>query len=260
MTAARLRQGRARELPELADELAAWAASLPARSCRAASTVPPHRRPRAASGADLGPSARGAREGRLPSGRTTCRARSIVKSQRERIVDATAAIVAEKGLAGLTIPEIARRANVSHQTFYEIYATKHDAFLGAQKVGMHQALRVTVEAYDSARPRTGRAAVAAGLRALIDYLVSEPAHAHLTLVDTFGASPEAIEIREQRAATSSRAYLRPGYELAPTRRRGAGRSPPRRSPAACGRCCTTTSSSSACRSCTTRRRSSSTSR
>ncbi len=54
--------------------------------------------------------------------------------------------VAAKGLAGLTIPEIARRANVSHQTFYEIYPTKHDAFLGALKVSMHQALLV------SARP------------------------------------------------------------------------------------------------------------
>ena len=73
----------------------------------------------------------------------------VVKSQRERIVDATAAIVAEKGFAGLTIPEIASRANVSHETFYEMYPTKHDAFLGAQKVGLHQALRVTVEAYEA---------------------------------------------------------------------------------------------------------------
>ena len=79
----------------------------------------------------------------------------VVKSQRERIVDATAAIVAEKGFAGLTIPEIASRANVSHETFYEMYPTKHDAFLGAQKVGLHQALRVTVEAYERARRRSG---------------------------------------------------------------------------------------------------------
>ena len=38
--------------------------------------------------------------------------------------------------------------------------------------------------------------VAAGLRALLDYLASEPAHAHLTLVDTFAASP-----RRSRSAT-----------------------------------------------------------
>ncbi len=158
------------------------------------------------------PSARALAQGRLPSGRHALPRKFIVNSQRERIVDATAATVAAKGLAGLTIPEIARRANVSHQTFYEIYDTKHDAFLGALKVGMHQALLVTAEAYEAHSEDWPRA-VAAGLRALIDYLVSEPAHAHLTLVDTFAASPEAIEIRDSALHAFS-AYLSPGYELA----------------------------------------------
>ena len=136
-----------------------------------------------------------------------------MQNQRERIVDATAATVAAKGLAGLTIPEIARRANISHQTFYEIYPTKHDAFLGALKVGMHQALRVTAEAYDAHAEDWPRA-IAAGLRALIEYVTSEPAHARLTLVDTFAASPEAIDIRD-RALRYFYARLTPGYELAP---------------------------------------------
>ena len=30
----------------------------------------------------------------------------------------------------------------------------------------------------------------------MDFVCSEPSHAHLTLVDTFGASPEATEIRQ----------------------------------------------------------------
>jgi AcrR family transcriptional regulator len=136
-----------------------------------------------------------------------------VKSQRERIVDATAAIVSEKGLAGLTIPEIASRANVSHETFYEMYPTKHDAFLGAQKVGLHQALRITAQAVEPYRS-DWLGGIATGMRVLIAYLQTEPAHAHLTLVDTFGASPEAIEIRES-ALQAFTAYLRPGYELAP---------------------------------------------
>jgi hypothetical protein len=52
------------------------------------------------------------------------------------------------------------------------------------------------------------------MRALVDYVRSEPAHAHLTLVDTFGASPAAIEIRES-ALVGFTTYLRPGFELAP---------------------------------------------
>jgi AcrR family transcriptional regulator len=149
----------------------------------------------------------------LPSGRSDLPRQVIVKSQQERIVDATAAIVAEKGLAALTIPEIARRANVSHQTFYDIYPSKHDAFLGAQKVGMHTAFTLAVEAYEARMPDWPRG-IAAGLRALIDYLVSEPAHAHLSIVDTFGASPGTIETRDE-ILRGFATYFIPGFDLAP---------------------------------------------
>jgi AcrR family transcriptional regulator len=243
VTAARLRQGRVGELPGLADELAAWAAYYPVKLPAGLRVPPPAPRGRqrsreesgegpeqgsgqagsAGNDAELQPGrlgrTGGARsdralraEGRLPSGRHDLPRQFIVKNQRERIVDATAAIVAEKGLANLTIPEIARRANVSHQTFYEMYPTKHDAFLGTQKVGLHQALLVTVQAYEDNKDDWPRG-VAAGLRALLGYLASEPAHAHLILVDTFAASPEAIEIRDTSIHAFA-AYLQPGYHYA----------------------------------------------
>ncbi len=224
VTAARLRQGRVGELPGLADELAAWAACYPVKlpaGLAAPTPAPPTEEESEQSdeAADQGsaragsPSDRALRaEGRLPSGRHDLPRQFIVQNQRERIVDATAAIVAEKGLASLTIPEIARRANVSHQTFYEMYPTKHDAFLGTQKVGLHQALLVAVQAYEENKDDWPRG-VAAGLRALLDYLASEPAHAHLILVDTFAASPEAIEIRDTSIHAFA-AYLQPGYHQA----------------------------------------------
>ncbi len=214
VTAARLREGRTGELPGLADQLTSWAASYPPKlPAGLDSSSPASRRRGKAVPPELASERALRAEGRLPSGRHDLPRQFIVKSQRERIVDATAAIVAAKGLAGLTIPEIARRASVSHQTFYEMYPTKHDAFLGAQKVGLHQALLVTVEAYEAHKDNWPHA-VAAGLRALIDYLSGEPAHAHLTLVDTFAASPEAIEIRDT-ALHAFAAYLRPGYALSP---------------------------------------------
>lgn len=230
VTAARLRRGQARTLPGLADDLAAWAESYPARmpgGLVPASATTRRRRDIAAAGARAGAEGDGdgdgaaaliserARqaEGRLPSGRHDLPRQFIVKNQRERIVDATAAIVAEKGLAGLTIPEIARRANVSHQTFYEMYPTKDDAFLGAQKVGLHQALGIAVRAYE-AQGDDWPLGVAAGIRALLDYLASEPAHAHLTVVDTFAASPSATEIRDTGLHAFA-AYLQPGYHHAP---------------------------------------------
>jgi AcrR family transcriptional regulator len=209
VTAERLRSGRVDELGRVVDELAAWAASYPRRVPDGLVTAAITRRE--PTGGRASERARAA-EGRLPSGRSDLPRQFIVKSQRERIVDATAAIVAEKGLAALTIPEIASRANISNQTFYSIYGSKDEAFLGAQKIGMHQALGVAVAAYEAAGPDWPRA-VAAGLRALIDFLASEPAYAHLVLVDTFAANPKAIEIRNEsmRAFAS---YLHPGHALA----------------------------------------------
>ncbi|HUB72827.1 MAG TPA: TetR/AcrR family transcriptional regulator, partial [Solirubrobacteraceae bacterium] len=122
ITGARLRAGRARKMPALADELTAWASCYP-QQLPEGLQAPAARRPPTPSAAAPSERARRA-EGRLPSGRSDLPRQFIVNSQRERILDATAAIVAEDGLDGLTIPKIARRANVSHQTFYDNYASK----------------------------------------------------------------------------------------------------------------------------------------
>ncbi len=219
VTAARLRQHRAQELPALTDQMAAWASCYPVKL--PAGLEPPKTPRRTAKDSGEEPTRRPSEralqaEGRLPSGRHDLPRHFIVKNQRERIVDATAEIVAEKGLEALTIPEIARRANVSHQTFYEMYPTKQDAFLGAQKVGLHQALGIAVEAYETYTDDWPRGQ-AAGMRALLDYLASEPAHAHLTIVDTFAASPLATEIRDTGLHAFA-SYLVPGFHFPAGRR------------------------------------------
>jgi AcrR family transcriptional regulator len=220
ITAKRLRNGRERELPELAEPLRAWAGCYPA--CLPAGLRAPelsaeaHPQGAASSGGEAALSERARRaEGPLPSGRHDLPREAIAKSQQERIVDATAEIVSEQGLGALTIPAIAKRANVSNQTFYSFYASKHDVFLGTQKVGMHQALGVTAEAY-GAHGEDWPLAVAAGISALLGYLASEPAHAHLVVVDTFAASPDAIAIREDANAAFC-SYLAPGFERAAAR-------------------------------------------
>jgi AcrR family transcriptional regulator len=208
ITATRLRDGRQRELPGLAAALSGWASSYPSRLPPGLAAPDADASARAGSCTVVSQRTRRAPR-RLPSGRSDLPRAAIVKSQQERIVDATAAIVAEKGLPRLTIPEIVGRANVSNQTFYAIYRSKREAFLGAQKVGMHQALTVAGEAYAGHGEDWPRA-VAAGIEALLDYLAAEPAHAHLTLVDTFAASPEAIAIRQDAMAAFS-TYFAPGF-------------------------------------------------
>ena len=209
VTAGRLGDGRHGELPGLAGPLSDWAGGYPTRLPEGldAPLARPHD-PEVYGG--LSARARRA-EGRLPR-RSDLPRQAIVKSQQERIVDATAAIVAQKGLEGLTIGEIVRRASISNETFYSIYDSKQDAFLGTQKVGLHQALRVCAKAYES-RQGDWPAAVAAGIGALLGYLASEPAHARLSLVQMYGAGPEALAIRDSSMRAFS-TYLSAGARLA----------------------------------------------
>jgi AcrR family transcriptional regulator len=211
VTANRVSRDLADELPGLVDDLHAWADSYPLR-LPAAVAAARGRPTRALSGeeAQVAERARPSEAGPLPSGRSALARGEVLNSQRARIVDATAAIVAEKGLAALTIPEIVRRANVSNETFYSIYPSKHDAFLGAQKVGMRQALGVADAAYRRCMP-DWPLAIATGLRALVDYVVSEPAHAHLSIVDTLGASPDTIAIRRETLSAFA-SYFAPGFD------------------------------------------------
>jgi AcrR family transcriptional regulator len=205
VTAARLREGRQEELPALAEQLTDWAGCYPVALPAGLSVPVPGEQ---AEQAVLSERARRA-GGALPSGRSDLLPEAIARSQQERIVDATAAIVAEHGMAALTVPAIAKRAKVSNQTFYSFYPSKQDVFLGAQKIGMHQALSVTAEAY-GAHPQDWPRAIMAGIGALLGYLASEPAHARLTVVDTFAASPAAMGVREH-AIEAFRSYLAPGF-------------------------------------------------
>jgi AcrR family transcriptional regulator len=197
VVATRLREQRASELPGLADELTAWAASYVPKLPQGLASPPAERAAISGETPELGSERARRAEGRLPSGRHDLPREYVVKNQRERIVDATAAIVAEKGLAALTIPEIASRASVSHETFYEMYPTKQDAFLGTQKIGLHQAFQIAVGAYEQNKQGDWPRGISEGLRALIVYLQAEPAHAHLSIVDTFAVSPDTLAIRDE---------------------------------------------------------------
>jgi AcrR family transcriptional regulator len=211
---ARLHHGNAGELDKIADELITWALMFGSpRLPPGLDAIPPGPRPEGDDKPSFSSERARQAQGRLPSGRHDLPRELVASSQRERILDATAEIVAEKGLAALTIPEIASRANVSHETFYEMFKTKMDAFLGAQKVGMELALAGGVTAWEAHMPDWPRA-IDAGLRGVVGYLVSEPAYAHLTFVDAFGASPETIVIRDELLRAFA-TYFEPGYEQGP---------------------------------------------
>lgn len=135
----------------------------------------------------------------------------VVHSQRERILDAVANIVAEDGYAALTVEGIAERAAVSLHAFYEHFNGKEDAFLVAYEVGHAKGLSVVERAF--ATQADWRLGVRDGISALFDFLASEPAFAHLALVEALTATRRTAE----RASDGIAAYaemLIPGAEEA----------------------------------------------
>jgi AcrR family transcriptional regulator len=102
----------------------------------------------------------------------------VLENQRRRLMDAVAAISREKGYAGLTVSGIARRARVSHKTFYEHFSDRHEAFLSTVEYGCAEVFDVSAQAY-GAREHDWPRAVRAGLYKLLDWLAARPPQAHL---------------------------------------------------------------------------------
>jgi AcrR family transcriptional regulator len=140
----------------------------------------------------------------------------VIHSQRERILDAVANLTASKGYAALGVNDIAEEAAVSLGAFYEHFADKQDAFLVAYELGHAKGLAFAERAY-AAQP-DWRTAVRAGIAALFQFLASEPAFAHIALVDALTATSRTAE----RSSAGVRAFARmlvPGLQEAPGYRR-----------------------------------------
>ena len=133
----------------------------------------------------------------------------VVQNQRARILDAVTTLTAEMGYASLKVEEIAERAAVSLVAFYEHFTDKEDAFLVAYEVGHGKALSIVERAY--AGESDWRLAVRAGIEALLGFLASEPAFAHVGLIDGLIATPHTA----QRSNDGIDAFMRmlvPGLE------------------------------------------------
>jgi AcrR family transcriptional regulator len=132
----------------------------------------------------------GGRRG-LPRGDQNVSRSFVVESQRARILDAVANLVASEGYAGLKVEEIAEHAAVSLVAFYEHYADKEDAFLVAYEIGLGKALSSVERAY--ATQDDWRLAIRAGIGALFRFLATERSFAHIALLDGLIATPRTAE-------------------------------------------------------------------
>jgi AcrR family transcriptional regulator len=129
----------------------------------------------------------------LPRGRNRLPALTVRASQRERLLRATIAAVAESGYTAVTVADIVRRAKVSRAAFYAHFHSKDDCFLAATAEGGQLLLRqVRTTASSVSEDAPAEEALRAGCRAFLGFLAGEPAFARVFYIDMPAAGPVAV--------------------------------------------------------------------
>jgi AcrR family transcriptional regulator len=149
---------------------------------------------------------------KLPAGRHLIPPDFVAQNQRERMLLATAEVVAERGYQKTTIELIAKTARVALSTFYGQFESKEDCFLAAFDESVAAAATVFDELLDTERPWPEQ--IASGLEILLEMVVEEEARAKLCLVEAQAAGGPALE-RYQALLERIAPKLREGRALNP---------------------------------------------
>jgi AcrR family transcriptional regulator len=130
----------------------------------------------------------------LPRGRSRLPVLAVQASQRERLIRAVVAAVAQCGYTAVTVADIVRRARVSRAAFYTHFTDKEDCFLAAAKEG-GKLMDNRVLAATRALPPGARdeEVLRAGIRAYLAFVAGEPEFSKIFYVDMPAAGPRAWE-------------------------------------------------------------------
>ena len=116
------------------------------------------------------------------------------------------------GYVGLTVRDVISHAGVSRRTFYEHFQNKEEVFIAAYElVTARLATEVSAAAWGG---RTWAERVALGLATFLRRFATEPALAHLCVVEVLAAGAPGLAGRAA-AMEAFRTQLEPGAEEAP---------------------------------------------
>jgi len=114
----------------------------------------------------------------------------VAVRKRRRIMDAMAQLSAEQGYEATKIADIVRFAGVARKTLYDNFDGKEEVFLAAFDAAVDE-LAGEVEAA-CARAEGGPVdRIAAGLRALLAFVATNPATARMCVIEAMSATPTA---------------------------------------------------------------------
>ena len=212
----RLRGRREDRLPGLVEPLLQWILSyqLPAGHPRwttsSSASVPGETR--------IVPGARQSQRftrTRLPRGRHGLSASEVIRSQRTRIIAATAEVTMRKGYASTTVADIVTSAGVAKDAFYEHFNDKEHAFLEAQQHPTQYILDRCAEAYFRSASWPER--LWNHLETLVRMVVENPTISHLRLVECYAAGPAAVRQAEE-ITRAFNIFVEEGYVYSAVRR------------------------------------------
>jgi AcrR family transcriptional regulator len=119
----------------------------------------------------------------------------VEETQRTKILEATAALVVERGAAALTLGDTIARAGVTRRAFHECFADRDAALPAAFDLGVERAARRIVPAY--AAQSRWRDAIRAGLAELLRFIDDEPTLGRLCIVHSLSGGPVLLRRRNE---------------------------------------------------------------
>lgn len=129
--------------------------------------------------------------GPLPRGKHGLPREAVVRSQRERLLSASAKVCAERGYDATTVATILAEAGVGRETFYELFEDRRDCVLAAHQVLLDDLIERVRIAY--AGPGEWVERCRATIHTLLDWFAADPLAGRFLLVELPAVGPEFHE-------------------------------------------------------------------
>jgi AcrR family transcriptional regulator len=150
----------------------------------------------------------------LSRGRHRLSAAEVARSQRLRILRATARCSSEHGYATVTVADITAAAQVSRKAFYAQFHDKAEAATEANESVFQGAMSACAAAFFAAPPEWPER-VWAGGAALLDFLAAYPQDSYLGFVEAHAIGAAAVQHVYDRLGAFT-LFLEEGYRFRPT--------------------------------------------
>ena len=153
-------------------------------------------------------------QGEAPSGTRELPRAYLVRSQRERLLEAMLKVAAAKGYEATTVADVTEAAVVSREIFDEMFASREACFLEAYDAVIDVLVAHVSTAFESTVGQPWPDRICAGLRALVDLLAAEHDIARMAMVEVTAVGEDA-RIRYRAALGRFTYFLEEGRTVSP---------------------------------------------